>query len=79
MRGRSCTKPSHTNRKGKRCTLYVTIGSFTHVDTAGANSVRFSGRLQGRRLAKGDYRLQATPSDAAGKGLPVHAEFKIDG
>jgi hypothetical protein len=77
IHGGSCVKPSHSNRKGRRCTLYVAVGSFTHLDSAGTASLHFSGRLKGKRLPSGAYRLQATPSDGAGKGRSVHAEFKI--
>jgi hypothetical protein len=36
--GKSCKRPSRSNRRGKRCTLYVAAGSFTHADKAGKNS-----------------------------------------
>ena len=56
----------------------MTVGSFTHADTAGANSVRFSGRLHGRALAPRSYRLMATPRNAAGlTGATVDAVFSI--
>jgi hypothetical protein len=75
--GKSCRKPSKANKHGKRCTLYTVIGSFTHTDTAGANKLHFSGRLKGRKLAKGSYRLQAVAHNAAGNGRAVSKEFKI--
>ncbi len=77
--GRSCKKPSKTNKHGKRCTIYTPLGSFTHVDVAGANSLRFSGRINGKTLAKGSYKLQAVAHDAAGNGTVVSKEFKIKG
>jgi hypothetical protein len=77
VHGHSCAKPSHANRKGKRCTLYVSLGGFSRVDMAGANSLRFSGRLKGKQLAKGSYRLLATPSYGPRRGLAIHTEFKI--
>ena len=75
--GRSCKKPSQKNRHGKRCSYYTALGSFTHADGAGANSVHFSGRLHGRRLPRGSYRLQAVARDAAGNGPAVFRGFKI--
>jgi hypothetical protein len=48
-------------------------GSFTHAGAAGANSRRFSGRLRGRALRPGRYRLLATPSG----GLTARAGFRI--
>jgi hypothetical protein len=75
--GKSCKKPSKSNKHGKRCTLYKAVGTFSHADLAGANSLHFSGRLNGRKLAKGTYRLQAVASDAAGNGPPASTSFKI--
>ena len=75
--GKSCKKPSKANKHGKHCTIYRTVGSFTHTDTAGANKFHFSGRLKGKRLAKGSYRLQAFPHNTAGSGKSVSTEFKI--
>jgi hypothetical protein len=52
----------------------LTVGSFTQAGAAGANSFRFSGRINGARLPVGSgYALTATP--AAGK--PVKATFRI--
>jgi hypothetical protein len=75
--GRSCRKPSRRNRHGRRCTLLTKVGSFTHADRAGADSVRFSGRINGRKLASGAYTLQAVPRDAAGIGAAVRKSFRI--
>ena len=75
--GKSCKKPSKANKHGKHCTIYTAIGSFTHTDTAGANKLHFSGRLNGKKLGKGSYRLQAVPNNAAGNGKAVSKRFKI--
>lgn len=66
-------------RRGKRCTIAKTLrGSFTVTGVQGANSIKFSGRLNGRKLKPGDYRLVATPTDAVGNaGTAVRARFKI--
>ena len=77
MEGKSCRKPSKKNQHAKRCTLYVALGSFTHSDHAGAISLRFSGRLKGKRLAPGSYRLEAVASDAAGSSAAVDKGFTI--
>ncbi len=74
--GKSCAKPSKRNRRGKRCTLLSRIGSFTHVDVAGANSLLFSGRIRGK-LRPGSYVLQAVARNAAGAGAIVSRPFKI--
>lgn len=75
--GKTCKKPSKSNKHGKRCTIYTALGSFTHTDITGANKLLFSGRLQGKKLAKGSYRLQAVPHNAAGNGPAASATFKI--
>jgi hypothetical protein len=75
--GKSCRKPSRSNRHGKRCTILTKVGGFTHVDVAGANSLHFSGRIKGRKLAKGSYTLQALAHDAAGNGTTVSRGFTI--
>jgi hypothetical protein len=62
---------------GKRCTILKRIGTFAHPDAAGANSFHFSGRLNGKKLAKGSYRLQAVPHDAVGNGAAVNVKFTI--
>ena len=50
-----------TARSGRRCTLFKRVrGSFSHAAVAGANTVRFTGRLGDRRLSHGSYRLVAT-------------------
>jgi homogentisate 1,2-dioxygenase len=53
-------------RRAGRKARYRTRGSFTRNAKAGTNRVRFSGRLKGRRLAPGRYRLRAVAVDAAG-------------
>jgi hypothetical protein len=77
MQGRSCKQPSKKNKHGRRCTLYVPVGSFTHTDKAAANSFHFSGRVKGKRLAPGTYRLQAVTHDAAGNGAAIDKSFTI--
>lgn len=61
-----CAKPRRANRRGKRCTRYVTLrGSFSHKGKAGSNKLKFRGRLRGRKLRPGRYRLRAVATDAA--------------
>jgi hypothetical protein len=78
-RGKSCRKPSKSNKHGKRCALYTPVGTFSHSDVAGVNTLHFSGRLNGRKLAKGRYRLSAVAHNAAGNGPAATSEFKISG
>jgi hypothetical protein len=75
-RGRSCVKPRRGQR-GSRCTRYVTVGKFTHRDRAGTNSFHFSGRVRGRKLKPGSYRLQAVPRFAGRNGRAVTNSFRV--
>ncbi len=77
--GKSCAKPSKANKHGKSCTILKAIGSFAHTDTVGANKFHFSGRLGGKQLPKGSYKLQAVPHNAAGNGAATSVTFKIKG
>jgi hypothetical protein len=76
-RGGKCRKPGRRPR-GRRCTRYVKVrGTIGVGGTAGANSFRFTGRVAGRRLAQGRYRLVATPSAAGKSGAAARARFRI--
>jgi len=75
--GKSCRRPSSANRHGKRCLILTAAGTFAHADTAGANSLHFSGRLNSRRLATGSYTLTARAHDAAGYGPTASRTFTI--
>jgi hypothetical protein len=52
-------------------------GSFTRTGVAGKNSFHFTGRLAGRKLKPGRYRLVATPTAAGQKGKPTASGFRI--
>ncbi len=72
--GTRCVAPTRRNDHAGTCVRILTVGSFTQAGAAGANSFRFSGRINGARLPVGSgYALTATP--AAGK--PVQATFRI--
>jgi hypothetical protein len=76
---KTCRKPSRANRLKRRCTRYVTVGSFTVQGRSGPNTVSFAGRLsRSKRLSPGSYKLTATPTDAAhNTGQPRTAKLKI--
>ncbi len=52
-------------------------GSFSRNGVAGRNSFHFTGRLNGRKLKPGRYRLVATPSVGGRKGKPTSTSFRI--
>jgi hypothetical protein len=60
-KGKRCARiPRRGPGKRRRCTRTITAGSFRHLSPVGANRIRFAGRVRGRRLAPGRYRLSAT-------------------
>ncbi|MEA2429336.1 MAG: hypothetical protein QOF37_2964, partial [Thermoleophilaceae bacterium] len=77
--GKRCVAPTRKNAGKRRCTRTVTLpGSFTLAGKAGANSFRFTGRLNGRKLKPGGYRLAGVAADQAGnKSTAVSAAFRI--
>jgi hypothetical protein len=75
---RVCAKPTRKNRKRKRCTRVVTLkGSFSRNGIAGTNSFHFTGRLRGRKLKPGRYRLVATPAVGGVKGQTTSSGFRV--
>jgi hypothetical protein len=78
-RGRTvCVRPTSGNRSRPRCTRVARLrGSFFRTGRAGANRFRFMGRIGGRRLTPGRYRLLATPLVNGGAGRSRAARFRI--
>lgn len=64
VRGK-CRRPTRANRRRARCDLALK-GSFAHKGKKGSSRLRFTGRLRGRKLARGSYVLVASSKDAAG-------------
>jgi Putative Ig domain len=73
---RGCVRPRRAKR-AKRCTRYIAIGSFTHSDAAGRDTLHFTGRLGRRRLKPGSYRLQALPRANGMTGQAAAIPFRI--
>jgi hypothetical protein len=72
--GSRCVAKSRKHRTGKACTRYVAVGkAISRTSVAGANRVRFSGRVGGKKLRPGRYRLQSL--DPA--GTIARAAFRI--
>jgi uncharacterized repeat protein (TIGR01451 family) len=78
-KGKACVAPpkKKPKKKPKRCTRYVSRGTFTHQDSAGAVRFRFTGRLRGKTLAPGRYRLRAVARNVTGASKAVQADFKV--
>jgi hypothetical protein len=76
--GKRCVKPTRRNRAARRCTRYVSRRGFNKPSKAGTNRYGFSGRLRGKKLAPGAYRMRAVAVDAEGhKSAPKYAPFRI--
>jgi hypothetical protein len=77
--GRRCVRRTRRNVRARRCTRYRTVrGKFTHVGNEGVNRLRWSGRLRGRRLARGRYRLIARAVNSGGaRSQQARARFRI--
>ncbi len=76
--GKRCVAPRPSNRRARACARTRRLGAFRVQGTAGLNRLRFSGRINGRRLAPGAYQLVVVASDAAGKASsPKTLRFRI--
>jgi hypothetical protein len=81
--GKACVAPPRHRRRHHHyptCTRYLPVRgfTFTHTDTAGADSFKFSARIGNRKLPPGAYRLTAAPRNSAGEtGPAVSAPFTI--
>ncbi|HET6998752.1 MAG TPA: hypothetical protein VFI03_09190 [Solirubrobacterales bacterium] len=74
----ACVKPKRSNRDKPKCTRPLGVpGTFSRAGAAGENSFRFNGRVQGRRLKPGKYKLRATPIAESRTGLTVAAFFRV--
>ncbi len=78
--GRLCKKVKKASRKlrkkGSRCSLFKTMGRFTYQGQEGTNSVKFSGRLKGKRLRPGLYHVYVRVSGAT-SSAPPFLSFRV--
>jgi hypothetical protein len=73
-----CRKPARRNRRGRRCTRYRRLsGGFEQAGVTGGNSVAFSGRLNGKRVPAGRYRLVAVASGFAGNSARATRSLRV--
>jgi len=72
-------KPTRRNRRARACTRYVSVrGGVTKAFAAGSRAVRFTGRMNNKRLKVGRYRLRLRATDAAGNSSrTVYKQFRI--
>lgn len=71
--GKKCSKPNAANRERKKCTRFkAKRPPFSHTGAAGQNSFKFSGRVGGKALRPGRYRLVARAN-----GTVKRAGFRV--
>lgn len=77
--GGKCAKLKRSNRTKTKCTRWTAVkGSFTVAGTAGTSTFTFRGRMGGKSLKPGSYRLNGTATDPANNAsVPKTKGFKI--
>ncbi|NLT06830.1 MAG: hypothetical protein GXY03_11055, partial [Solirubrobacterales bacterium] len=77
--GGRCVAPRRARPGARRCVRSVAAGRLVRRDlAAGAQRVRFSGRIGRRALRPGRYRLTAVAVDSAGRrSAPRRAAFRV--
>jgi hypothetical protein len=77
--GGRCVRKTKRNASQRRCLRFVRmIGSFKTTGAEGQNGFRFSGRLNGRKLAPGSYKLVGVAQDVVGlKSKTRKRNFRI--
>lgn len=77
--GKVCRTLTKANRKKAKCTRWVAVaGSATKTAKAGTNRCKFTGRVNGRALKPGSYRLTITAKTAGSAASKVRtASFKV--
>jgi uncharacterized delta-60 repeat protein len=76
--GRRCVAQTKRNKHKRRCSRTLTAGTLTFAGHAGANKVRFQGRLsRSKRLKPGRYTLIITATNAAGQRATARLTFTI--
>jgi hypothetical protein len=77
-KGKKCVRPTRALRRAKRCTRLMAKGTLTRRSKLGANSVRFTGRIGGRKLAAGKYAAIVSAVDVAGnRSTPRTLAFTV--
>ena len=76
--GRHCRPPTRANRGREECRRLRLVGAVTTNATAGRNATEFGGRLGGRALRPGHYRVRAVATSAGGRpAVPRAVGFTV--
>jgi uncharacterized repeat protein (TIGR01451 family) len=78
-KGKKCVAPPKTKpaKKPKKCTRFLSRGSFTRTGGPASVRFRFSGRLRNKTLAPGSYRLRVVASNRSGVSNRVTKSFTV--
>jgi hypothetical protein len=75
--GRRCRRNTRSLRRKPRCKRTVKVATLTRATHAGLNKVAFTGRIRGRALKPGRYKLALTATTAAGTSAARTLRFRI--
>lgn len=75
--GRRCAAVTQGNRRNHACSRFIPRGSLIHADQAGTNAIQFKGRLRGRTLAPGRYRLTIQAANPHGHSRILTLKFTV--
>jgi hypothetical protein len=83
VKGKRCiAPPKHLPKHGKKprkCTRTLVLGTFTHREKAGTNTVKFGGEVKRHPLEPASYTLQAVATAAGKKSRTVGTRFTVLG
>lgn len=74
---RRCVAVTQRNRRNRACSRFIPLGSLIHADQAGVNGIQFKGRLRGRALAPGRYRLTIRAANPKGRSRTLTLTFTV--
>ena len=75
---KTCVPTTQRNHTRRRCARYVSVGTITKSARRGAGSAKLTGRVAGRLMRPGKYRILATATARDGRGsAPVAVKFAV--
>jgi hypothetical protein len=72
-----CLVPTRQNRGLPRCTRFVAVTTFTHLDRVGSNRIQLVSVVSAKKLVPGSYRLRSTFYDAFGLQRTFYCVLRV--
>lgn len=72
-----CARATARNRRGRACTRFVNIATFTHLDSVGVNRVLITREVKLSKLVAGRYRIRLVVFDATGVRHTFYCLFRV--